>query len=313
MELLICLCKFSAIILVYINSVQYFEYIMIIVSLVLLPIMQNNIKAAFLMMATAAVFFTTYNNVFGQGLTAGMSTLQNIEAKYAVSIVPGASQKDSLYHYYPPLISIPTGTTIAWYNNDYEQPHTVTSGAIGSADSGKMFNSGIMPSTANSFFQYTFTKDGDFVYHCEIHPWRVGMVSTSSSFEQGHFSKISYGGGVSWDVIKNPRSLINIEPITVQLDRVTPIAYNITVTNENNTMLFSKIYNTIGESLPLELIFGGNQTISYGPDFSSTGAYHLNAAFLKKDRTFKILVEIASINYQKPESQMIDEFIFKTM
>lgn len=292
---------------------QYSEYVIIIARLISLLLMQNNLKIAFLLIAGTAIFLTTYNNAFGQALSTGMSTLQNIEAKYAVSVVPGASQKDSFYHYYPPHIAIPTGTTIAWFNNDFEQPHTVTSGTIGAADSGKMFNSGIMPPTANSFFQYTFTKDGDFVYHCEIHPWRVGIVSTSSAFEHGHYFKISYGGGVSWDVNKYPRSLINIEPITVQLDRITPITYNITMVNENNTMLFSKIYNTIGESLPIELIFGGNQTISYGPDFSSTGTYHLNAGFLKKDNTFKILVEIVSINYQKPKNQMIDEFGFKTM
>ena len=53
---------------------------------------------------------------------------------------------ESPYHYYPSVIAVPTGTTIAWFNNDFGQPHTVTSGAPGAPDVGSLFNSGIMPS-----------------------------------------------------------------------------------------------------------------------------------------------------------------------
>ena len=55
-------------------------------------------------------------NAYGQ--TGSMATLQNIGAQYAVSIVPGAAQKTNLIHYYPPLIAVPIGTTVAWFNND---------------------------------------------------------------------------------------------------------------------------------------------------------------------------------------------------
>ncbi|HEY7079660.1 MAG TPA: hypothetical protein VH500_08165 [Nitrososphaeraceae archaeon] len=89
-------------------------------------------------------------NAYGQ--TGSMATLQNIGAQYAVFIVPGASQRTNLIHYYPPLISIPTGTTVAWFNNDPEQPHTVTSGLPNATNSGDMFNPGIMPSTATRSF-----------------------------------------------------------------------------------------------------------------------------------------------------------------
>ena len=84
--------------------------------------------------------------------TGSMATLQNIQAMYAVSIIPGAAQRNSTYHYYPPAIAVPTGTTIAWFNNDFGQPHTVTSGLPRAPDAGSVFNSGIMPATANSFF-----------------------------------------------------------------------------------------------------------------------------------------------------------------
>jgi hypothetical protein len=55
-------------------------------------------------------------------------------------------------------ISIPKGTTIAWFNDDPEQPHTVTSGLSNSSDIGKEFNSGIIPYSA--FFIYTFDRPG---------------------------------------------------------------------------------------------------------------------------------------------------------
>ena len=41
-----------------------------------------------------------------------MATLQNIDATYAVSIVPGAAQKENIYHYYPPQIAVTTNTTV---------------------------------------------------------------------------------------------------------------------------------------------------------------------------------------------------------
>ena len=67
--------------------------------------------------------------IFGVFAQSGsMSTLQDSDVDYAVSIVPGAAQKDSTYHYYPPKIAVPVGPTVAWFNNDVEQPHTVTSG-----------------------------------------------------------------------------------------------------------------------------------------------------------------------------------------
>ena len=100
-------------------------------------------------------------------------SLQHLPATYAVSIIPGAAQRESPNHYSPPSINVPTGTTVAWFNNDYGQPHTVTSGLPNASDAGSVFNSGVMPATANSFFQYTFNKAGEYIYHCKIHPWRM--------------------------------------------------------------------------------------------------------------------------------------------
>ena len=263
---------------------------------------------------------STANVVIAQ--IGSMATLQNIDATYAVSIIPGAAQRESAYHYYPPAIAVPTDTTVAWFNNDFGQPHTVTSGSPNASDIGTVFNSGIMPATANSFFQYTFDESGEIAYYCIIHPWRTAVVSVSDATERGNNFELSSGTGPTWDFNKDFRTLLSIEPLTVPLDRTTPLTYNITISRNGNSTggdmavnnVFSDTYITSGEALALELVRGsGNETISYGPDFSSTGAYHIEGPFFSGNSNYTIRAQITSINAQPPQNQIVDEFSLKTV
>lgn len=249
-------------------------------------------------------------DIFAQ--TGSMSTLQNSNADYAVSIVPGAAQKDSTYHYYPPKIAVPVGTTVAWFNNDVEQPHTVTSGEPNDPNEGSVFNSGIMPASANSFFQFTFTKPGEVLYHCNIHPWRVASVQSSDAFFTGNGFKIGIGSGASWNVETYPRVLLNINPQTIPLDGTTPVTYNVTIAEgQSNNTLFSRWFTTAGEPLLLELIALQDQTTSHGPDFSSAGAYHVQSNF-KNGSSYPIDVQIVSINNKPVENPIRVLFELKT-
>jgi plastocyanin len=243
-----------------------------------------------------------------------MATLQNIDATYAVSIVPGAAQRDSPYHYFPPAINLPIGTTVAWFNNDFGQPHTVTSGAPNSSDSGSIFHSGIMPATANSFFQYTFDKSGNYVYHCMIHPWRSAIITVGNSYESGHNFQMSSGVGSILNLTKDFRTLLSFKPLTIPLDGITPLTYNISIIKNANDTVFSKSFVTSGESLPLELIVGNNnETISYGPDFSSTGSYHIEGQFFNDNANYTIRAELMAIDSKQPEDPIIDDFAFRTV
>jgi len=275
--------------------------------------MANNQILLILPILLALTIHVATTEAFAQ--PGSIPTLQHIDATYAVSIVPGAAQKENIHHYYPPQIAVPTGTTVGWFNNDFGQPHTVTSGQPKATDEGSIFNSGIMPATANSLFQFTFTQPGEFLYHCIIHPWRVGSVTASDAFFTGGGFKIDIGSGAVWDITTHPRVLLDIEPQTIPLDRNTPITYNVTISegeNNNDKILFSKLFTTAGQSLPLELISAeGNETISYGPDFSSTGAYHVQSDF-KKGSTYPISVEIMSINSKPVESPIKVLFDFRT-
>ena len=116
---------------------------------------------------------------------------------------------------------------------------------------------------------------------------------------------IGLGSGGTWDISSTPRVLMDISPKTVPLDKTTPITYNVTINDgANNQTLFSHLYTTAGESLPLELVSGiGNETSSYGPDFSSTGAYHVQSDF-KKGSSYPISVEIVSVD-SKPVEKSI--------
>jgi plastocyanin len=263
---------------------------------------------------------STANVVIAQ--IGSMATLQNIDATYAVSIIPGAAQRESAYHYYPPAIAVPTDTTVAWFNNDFGQPHTVTSGSPNASEIGTVFNSGIMPATANSFFQYTFDESGEIAYYCIIHPWRAAVVSVSDATERGNNFELSSGTGPTWDFNKDFRTLLSIEPLTVPLDRTTPLTYNITISRNGNSTggdmavnnVFSDTYITSGEALALELVRGsGNETISYGPDFSSTGAYHIEGPFFSGNSNYTIRAQLTSINAQPPQNQIVDEFSLKTV
>jgi plastocyanin len=257
-------------------------------------------------------FFGIINfSIFAQ--PGDISTLQNTNADYAVSIVPGAAQRDSTYHYYPPKIAVPVGTTVAWFNNDVEQPHTVTSGEPNAENEGSIFNSGIMPASANSFFQFTFNEPGEFLYHCNIHPWRVASVDRSDAFFTGNGFRIGIGSGATWNIATYPRVLLNIDPQTIPLDGTTPVTYNITIAEgQSNNTLFSRWFTTAGEPLLLELVSSqDNQTTSHGPDFSSTGAYHIQSNF-NNGSSYPIDVQIVSVNNKPLENAARVSFELKT-
>ncbi len=125
---------------------------------------------------------------------------------------------------------------------------------------------------------------------------------------------MSSGTGHILNLTQDSRTLLEFKPQTVQLDRATPLVYNVTILENNETAVFSDTFVTDGASLSLELIAGeGNETISYGPDFSSRGAFHVEGPFLKGNADYIIKVELAAINSVPPENPIGDEFILRTV
>lgn len=80
-----------------------------------------------------------------------------------------SSQKESVsiknFAFDPQTITIKTGTTVTWINDD-SVLHTVTSD--GNFDSGTL--------DKDETFSYTFDEEGTFSYICTIHPRMTGKI-----------------------------------------------------------------------------------------------------------------------------------------
>lgn len=66
----------------------------------------------------------------------------------------------------PASLTVTAGTKVTWTNND-TVAHTVTS------DNGTFSSSQIQP---GGTFEFTFTKAGEYSYHCSIHPMMTAKV-----------------------------------------------------------------------------------------------------------------------------------------
>ena len=73
--------------------------------------------------------------------------------------------------YIPESLSVDVGSKVVWINQDAAF-HSVTSGEYGESDG--MFDSGHMDPEER--FEYVFNDTGQFLYHCTLHPWMVGVV-----------------------------------------------------------------------------------------------------------------------------------------
>jgi len=75
------------------------------------------------------------------------------------------------FAFVPPNLSVVTGTTVTWTNQDAEQ-HTVSS------DDGHSFNSSAFG--RNQTFQFTAGAPGTYTYTCRIHPFMHGTMTVTA-------------------------------------------------------------------------------------------------------------------------------------
>lgn len=276
-----------------------------------LAITSAAVLSAFALFALATIIIVTPNMVYAQigGLFPFFSTNEEVLPTYISRIIPGAAFEDSLFHYYPEDIAIPVGTTIAWFNDDPGQPHTVTSGTP--EDPSNIFNSGVIPYT--SFFQYTFDEPGTFDYHCEIHPWRTGTVTVSDAVERGHNFELRSGTGSTFDLTQYDRTVLDFKPITFTPEQTTPVTYNVSLLAPNTQEeVFSESFFVLDNDLQVELVNNAtmNRTQVYGPDVTDpiTGTYHVSGNLFQTSGDYTIRVETISIGNTPPPERIADEF-----
>jgi plastocyanin len=69
------------------------------------------------------------------------------------------------FAFQPPVVSVPSGSTVEWRFNDGFNPHNVVGGGgLRSGDHTK------------GTYRHTFSTAGTFAYDCDIHPWMRGTV-----------------------------------------------------------------------------------------------------------------------------------------
>jgi plastocyanin len=231
---------------------------------------------------------------------------EEVRGTYIVDIPAGAYQAGA-EHYVPANIAVPAGTTVAWFNDDPNQPHTVTSGLPNSDNSGTEFDSGVI--SEGAFFQHTFDDAGEFDYYCTIHPGMMGKVSVSTATWEGHHFNVGLGAGASFNFTKNERSLLFIQPTSLEISEDQPVTYELAIM-KNGEEVFSEEFRTLGGLLYVELVPTDGETRILGPDVSDPviGAYHIEGSFLKDNAAYTIRPEITLLFDQPPDEEIADEF-----
>lgn len=266
--------------------------------------------SAFVLFVLAIIIIVPPNMTYAQqGSFPFPSANEEVLPTYISRIIPGAAFEGSLFHYYPEDIAIPAGTTIAWFNDDPGQPHTVTSGNPDGPSN--IFNSDLMP--YNSFFQYTFDEAGTFDYHCTIHPWRTGTVTVSDAVELGRNFELRSGTGPILDLTEYNSTVIDIKPVTFTPPHTTPVTYNLSLLAPNTQEeVFSESFFVLDNDLQVELVNNAtmNRTQAYGPDITDPiiGTYHVIGNLFETSGEYTIRVEALTIGNTTPTERIVDEF-----
>ena len=266
--------------------------------------------SAFVLFALAIIIIIIPKTAYAQqGSFPFPSANEEVLPTYISRIIPGAAFEGSLLHYYPEDIAIPAGTTIAWFNDDPGQPHTVTSGNPDGPSN--IFNSDLIP--YNSLFQYTFDEAGTFDYHCTIHPWRTGTVTVSDAVELGRNFELRSGTGPILDLTEYNSTVIDIKPITFTPLHTTPVTYNLSLlAPDTQEEVFSESFFVLDNDLQVELVNNAtmNRTQAYGPDITDpiTGTYHVMGNLFETSGEYTIRVEALTIGNTTPTERIVDEF-----
>lgn len=138
-----------------------------IVTLAALPARSTSSQLALPSASQAEAAFVT-------GLLANPATAQSA-APLAATMAPSSAVKVAIknYAFSPAALTISTGQTVTWTNED-AAPHTVT------VSSGPQTFSSPQLSTGDTY-SFTFTKAGTYSYYCAVHPTMTATVTVTGS------------------------------------------------------------------------------------------------------------------------------------
>lgn len=222
----------------------------------------------------------------------------------------------------PADISIPTGMTAIWFNDD-NALHTVTTMFNSTYTPPTTINSGPIPSNGGSFI-HTFAKAGTYDYYDQFDPSIHGRITVSTSMETGkNFNMLVGGGGLPFDPSHAKRFVLTFVPKTVKIPPTIALTYNVTLLNSTGKSIYSHRYDTADGILDMELVpthksLSKNATTDFAtwrPDFigqeavRSTGTFHIKGPILVDNSPYSIRVAIVANSNSILPTPIVDTFV----
>lgn len=90
------------------------------------------------------------------------------------SAAPSATVQIATFAFAPETITVPSGTTVTWVNEDATR-HTVTAGT--EQQPGDLFDSEVQE--MGDEVTVTFDQPGTYEYFCVLHPFMTGVIEVT--------------------------------------------------------------------------------------------------------------------------------------
>lgn len=241
------------------------------------------------------------------------------QPSYVITIPFNSLGKPS---YEPADISIPTGMTVIWFNDD-SGLHSVTTMFNSTYTPPNSINSGPIPGNGGSFIQ-TFAKAGTYDYYDQFDPSIHGRITVSTGMETGkNFNMLVGGGGLPFNPSDAKRFVVTFVPKTVKIPPSVAMTYNVTLLNSTGKPIYSHRYDSADGILDLELVpthksLSKNATsdfVTWGPDFigqeavRSTGTFHIKGPVLVDNSQYSIKVGIIANGNSILSTPIADTFV----
>jgi plastocyanin len=221
----------------------------------------------------------------------------------------------------PNHISIPSGMTVIWFNDD-DELHTVTTISNSTYSLPENIDSGAIITGGGSFI-HKFTKDGVYDYYDQFNPSIHGRIYVTSTMEKGNNMNMLVGGKLPFNSNQSRSMVLSFVPTNIAYPPTTSMTYNVSISNSTGKPIFNHVYDDDDGILDIELILTHSKNVSktatefttWGPDFISqdlpfrtTGTFHIRGPVLVENIPYNITVSLVSKDNQIFANPILDTF-----